>query len=263
MGALTALAALAAAAGPPVQAHVSVTPATAGIGVRVTAEARITIDPRRVDSATVRVSFGVAPLAALGPVQQSGLRFRVVAACLDEACAPNAKPRPVRLAPIRVTGRLRDGRPLSATFAWPVLVLVPRVPAAALRGNPPFRLETSPPSPRYRVSPGTLAALLDAVAAVLALAAGAALALLWRRAARRRAELRRDPLDRALALARESAHRPPEDRRRALGLLARVLGRRRSGLADPVEALAWSRPPPSAEATTSLADDIEQAVHRP
>jgi hypothetical protein len=262
MGALTAVVALAAAAGSPVQAQVSVTPATAGVGVRVTAEARITIDPQRVDPTTVRVSFGVAPLAALGPVEQTGLRFRVVATCLDEACAPNAQPRPVRLVPIRVTGRLRSGRPLSASFSWPVLMLVPRVPAAALRGNPPFRLETSPPPPRYRVAPGTLAALLDAAAAVLALTAAAAVALLWRRATRRRAELRRDPLDRALELARESAHRPPEDRRRALGLLARVLDRRRPGLAEPVEALAWSRPPPSAEATTSLADDVEQAVHR-
>jgi hypothetical protein len=262
MGALTALAALAAAAGPPVQAHVTVTPATAGVGVPVTAEARITIDPQRVDPATVRVSFGVAPLAALGRVEQTGLRFRVVAACLDEACAPDAQPRPVHLVPIRVTGRLRNGRPLSASFSWPVLVLVPRVPAAALRGNPPFRLEASAPPTRYRVAPGTLAAVLDAAAAVLALAVAAVVFLLRRRAVRRRAELSRDPLDRALALARESAHRPAEDRRRALGLLARVLDRRRPALAEPIEALAWSRPPPSAEATTSLADDVEQAVHR-
>jgi hypothetical protein len=262
MGALTALAALAAAAGPPVQAHATVMPATAGVGVRVTAEAQITIDPRRVDPASVRVSFGVAPLAVLGPIERTGLRFRVVAACLDEACAPNAQPRQVRLVPIRVTGRLRNGRPLSASFSWPVLVLVPKVPAAALRGNPPFRLEASPPPPRYRVAPGTLAALLDAAAAVLALAVAAVVFLLWRRTVRRRAELRRDPLDRALELARESAHRPAEDRRRALGLLARVLDGRRPALAEPVEALAWSRPPPSAEATTSLADDVEQAVHR-
>lgn len=265
MGALTALVALAAAAhavGPPVRVQTSVTPAAVGVGVRVTAEARVTIDPKRVDPATVRVSLGVAPLAALGPVAQTGLRFRVVAACLDEGCAPDAKPRPVRLVPVRVTGRLRDGRPLSASFPWPVLMLVPRVPATALRGTPPLRLETTPPPPAYRVAPGTLAAALDAVAAVLALAAAGALALVWRRAARRRAELARDPLDRALALVRESARRPPEDRRRALGHLARVLHGRRAGLAEPAAALAWSRPPPSAEAAESLADDVEQAVRR-
>jgi len=258
MGALTALVTLVAA----VHVHLSVTPARVGIGERVTAEAVVTIDSKRVDPATVRISFGVAPLAALGPVEQHGLRFRVVAACIDESCTADAKARTVRLTPLRVTGRMRDGRPLSAKFSWPKLVLVPRVPATALRANPPFRLETAPPSPRYAVAPNRLAALLDGAAAVLALSVAAALALLWRRASRRRAELARDPLDRALALVRESAHRPTDDRRRALNLLADVLQRRRPALADPVEALAWSRRPPSGEAAEELAEDVEQAVRR-
>jgi len=259
MAALTALVTLAAA----VHVQFSLTPARVGVGDRITARAAVSVDSRRVDPKTVRVAFGVAPLAALGPVEQTGLRFRVVAACLDEACVPNATPRAVRLAPIRVTGRMRDGRPLSASFSWPKLVLVPRVPAAALRGNPPFRLQRTPPPTRYRVAPCTLAALLDAAAAVLALAAAGVIAVLWRRASSRRAELGRDPLECALALVRESVARPPQDRRRALNLLARRLHRRRPGLADQVDALAWSRPPPSAGATEDLADDVEQAVRRP
>ena len=255
MGALTALA-LAAA----VHVQLSLTPARVGVGERIAAQAVVTVDSTRVDPATVRVSFGVAPLAALGPVEQTGLRFRVVAACLDEACVPDAKPRSVHLAPVRVTGRMRNGRPLTATFAWPALVLVPRVPATALRGNPPLRLQVASPAARYRVAPGTLAALLDAAAAVLLFAAAGTLAFLWRRAVRRRGELDRDPLDRALALVRESAHRQPQDRRQALNLLAGVLHRRRPALVAQVEELAWSRPAPSGDAAEHVAADVEQAV---
>jgi hypothetical protein len=259
MGALRALLVVTAA----LHAHPSLAPARVAVGERVVAEAVVTIDPKRIDPASVRVSFGVAPLAALGPVEQNGLRFRVVAACLDESCVPDAKPRTVRLTPVRVIARTRDGRPVSASFAWPQLVLVPRVPAAALRGNPPLRLETTPPAPRYSIAPGTLAALFDAAAVLIALAAAGMVVLLRRRAAARRAELDRDPLDRALELVRESARRPPADRRRALNFLADVLHGRRPALVDDVEALAWSRPPPSAEAAEELADDVEQAVRRP
>ncbi len=255
MGALSVLAAVAVAA------HLSVTPTNASVGNRVTAQAVVTIDAKVVDPATVRVAFGVAPLAALGPVQRNGLQFRVTAACLDEGCVPDVKQRTVRLVPFRVTGRLRDGSQFTRTFRWPALVLAPQVPASALRGSPKLRLETTAPPPDYAVAPRTLAAALDAAAVLLALALAGAIVLLRRRALRRRAVLARDPLDRALALVRESADRPPADRRRALNLLARVLdGRRAADLAAPVDELAWSRPQPSAEAAEDLADSIEHAV---
>ena len=239
-----------------VAAHFSLTPTHAGVGVRVTAQAVVTVDAQKVDPSSVRVSLGVAPLAALGPVQQRGLRFSVVAECLDEGCVPDAKPRAVHLAPLRVTGRLKDGRPFTRTFRWPALVLAPQVPARALRGAPPLRLETRPPPPDYAVSPSGLAAALDAVAVVLLLAIAGALVFIRRRTA----ALAVDPLDRALALVRESAGRPSADRRRALNLLARVLDRRRPGLAPSVDEAAWSRPQPSAEAAEAVADTIEQAV---
>ncbi len=254
MGALSVLAAVV------VSAHLSVTPTTAGVGTRVTAQAVVTVDSKVVDPATLRVAFGVAPLAALGPVQRNGLRFSVTAACLDEGCVPDATSRTVRLVPFRVTGHLRDGSTFNRTFRWPAIVLAPQVPASALRGSPKLRRETTAPPPDYAVAPRTLAAALDAAAAVLALALAAAVVILRRRVLRRRAVLARDPLDRALALVRESAARPPADRRRALNLLARVLDGRRGGLVAPVDELAWSRPQPSSEAAEELADSIEQTV---
>ena len=243
-----------------VAAHLSVTPAQVGVGVRVTAQAVVTVNAQKVDPSSVRVSLGVAPLAALGPVRQRGLHFTVDAACIDEGCVPDANARAVHLAPVRVTGRLKDGRPFTRTFSWPTLVLASQVPARALRGAPPLRLEQTAPSPKYAVSPSTLAAVLDALAGVLALAIAGGLLLMRRRAQRRSAALALDPLDRALALVRESAGRPPADRRRALNLLARVLDRRRPGLAPSVDEAAWSRPQPSAEAAEEVADTVEHAV---
>lgn len=239
-----------------VAAHLALTPAQAGVGRSVTARAVVSVDPKVVDPGSVRVSLSVAPLAALGAVQRSGLRFTVNAACLDEACVPDTKPRTVRLAPLRVTGRFRNGHAFARSFRWPALVLVPQVPARALRGAPPLRLETKAPPPDYAVSPRALATVLDVAAALLALAALAVV----RSSRRRRAELNIDPLDRALALVRASAERPPDDRRRALNLLARVLDRRGPALTQAVDELAWSRPAPSAGAAEELADDIEQAV---
>ncbi|HSX21913.1 MAG TPA: hypothetical protein VLE97_03965 [Gaiellaceae bacterium] len=204
MGALSVLAAVV------VSAHLSVTPTTAGVGTRVTAQAVVTVDSKVVDPATVRVAFGVAPLAALGPVQRNGLRFSVTAACLDEGCVPDATSRTVRLVPFRVTGHLRDGSTFNRTFRWPAIVLAPQVPASALRGSPKLRLETTAPPPDYAVAPRTLAAALDAAAAVLALALAAAVVILRRRVLRRRAAAG-GPAARAqsaCARARRSPRRP-------------------------------------------------------
>ena len=63
-------------------------------------------------------------------------------------------------------------------------------------------------------------------------------------------------LERALRLAREAQQRPAPDRRRALALLGRALGRdRRSGVA---RALAWSEPVPEPQELEALVSEIEQ-----
>jgi hypothetical protein len=115
----------------------------------------------------------------------------------------------------------------------------------------------------YRVAPGRLATALTIAAVVLAVAgvllAGWAAATLVRR---RRAQARRlTGLERALVLAREAESRPPADRRRALGLLARLLGGRHGRLADEAEELAWSAPSPQPAALAELVTQVEREVN--
>jgi hypothetical protein len=113
----------------------------------------------------------------------------------------------------------------------------------------------------YRVSPGSLATALEVIAALLAaagaLVAGATAAAIYRR---RRIPEPLTGLERALALARDAEGRPAADRRRALELLARLLGPRDPGLADDAEQLAWSEPAPTPVALAELVTEVEEKV---
>jgi hypothetical protein len=157
-----------------------------------------------------------------------------------------------------VTATARDGRTVHARAAWPALHVRGRVTAADLApARPPFRVDTAPPAPTYSVRPGLLTWLLVAAAVVLALAAIALVVreLLRRRTTRMPAE---DVLERALRLTREAESRAPDDRRRALGLLARVLEARKRATASSARDLAWSRPPPESDELAALVGDVER-----
>ncbi len=201
----------------------------------------------------MRAVADFGPLDVLsGPVEaradtggRTALRFTWVVACLNEDCVPDGRSRKIVLPPAHLTGSV------SATVRWPVLTIVSRVSAAdAAAASPPFRLETQLPAPTYRVSASLLALVLDAVA--VALIAGAVLLVVreLRRRRRRQEEARiaaLSPLERALIYAREAEQRDPADRRKALGLLSRVLGGRAETLADSAAELAWSPRRPSPE----------------
>lgn len=129
--------------------------------------------------------------------------------------------------------------------------------------HPPFRVDTAPPPASYRISPSTLALLLDALAVLLVLAAVAlAAAEAMRLLSRRRPAVEVDDLTRALRLARGAGARPAPDRRRAAAFLARVLRGRDPDLAERAGDLAWARPQPAGSAVTELADEIERQVSR-
>ena len=149
-----------------------------------------------------------------------------------------------------------------STVAWPPLEVRGRVSAVDLaRLNPPLRSDTSPPPVTYRVAPGNAARALEILAIVLA-AAGLLLAA-WAVAAVRRNRRRVAPptgLERALALAREAERRPPPDRRRALGLLARLLDARDPRLAGAADELAWSAPAPTRDELAGLVSEVEHEV---
>ena len=146
--------------------------------------------------------------------------------CLTAACA--GRTVSVDGVSIRVRGRV-----------------TPKQVAAA---RPPYLAPTERPLGRG-LDP--LAAVLYAAAAALAVAAGVLAVLELRR---RRGRHPADPLRRALRLVRESALRPPSDRRRALDHLAATLGDQPS--AAHVTQLAWSRPAPEPEATVAIADKV-------
>jgi hypothetical protein len=65
-----------------------------------------------------------------------------------------------------------------------------------------------------------------------------------------------DALERALRLAREAERLPVPHRRRALGLLARLLGR--DHLSSAASDLAWSEHKPEPDELEALVSEIER-----
>jgi len=236
-------------------------------GDLVTARAEVLVDRGRIDPDDVRIEGGFAPYSLIGRPRESrtdsgrltSIDVRYTLQCLVEACLP--KPGGIALPKLRV----RSG---SSTVSadWPRIDVVSRIaPAALAIDPPPWRQQIALPAASYRLEPGKFAAALTLAAALLALGA---FALLGREVVRRRRLLVdrarfRSALARALDLARASAARGPDDRRRALALLARVLafdpngGRR---LAPAAARLAWGRSEPSTTGLETLVDEIERTV---
>jgi hypothetical protein len=232
----------------------------------VTATVTVLVD-RAVASSDVQVHEDLAPLTQLGNTrvtQATRGRLRTVtyivrASCLDQRCITTKDAKRVTLKPVLV--QVAPGRTTRAT--WPVLQVRPRVSKADVaQTHAPLRADTSPPPVTYRLAPAHLSRALEIAAA--ALAAAAVLLAGWTALALVRARRRPVPLTglaRALALAREAERRPTPDRRRALGLLAGLLGPRDPRLADAAEKLAWSAPDPTGDALTELVTDVEHEVN--
>jgi hypothetical protein len=265
------LCAAAALTAPPAQGAVlsvrtSFEPATARFGDRILARVDVVADGRAVDAGALRVTEDVAPLAQLGAARVSRsshggvvtVTYELPVACLGEACLSARGPALLHLPRARVEAPRRGGGVLRRTASWPTLAVRGRVTAADLQPSKPrFRRDTSPPAVTYRFAPRTLARALDAVALLLALAAAALAAFHVRGVVRRRRALdTRTELERALDFVRDALSRPPPDRRRALGLLARVLRRRDEPLSAAAADLAWSEPEPAPERMAELADRV-------
>jgi hypothetical protein len=183
---------------------------------------------------TARVQGAASPSFAPFVVrEQHGNTY--VLQCLDPVCVPGPKPRVLRVAGTRV-------------------VIVPSTTAAEV-AHPlrSFHRQTTPPPTSYNIRPGLLRALLLGGAALLVAVAVVLLAPLLRRLLPEPRD-DRTPLQRALDLVRASLTRGSEDRRRALDLLARAVGRDRSRAALD---LAWSRPQPDAARIESLVESVE------
>ena len=265
----TVLVAAALASGAPLAPSTSLDPGSPRFADRVTATATVVVEG--LDPGSVRTVGGFGPLDVLsGPTVErhdrgdgrTAVELSWVVACLNEDCVPGGDgPRRIALPPLRVSATRDDGTTARAVVRWPPFQIEGRVSRAeAGAATPPLRRETALPPPSYRVAPGTLATAFDVLAAVLL--AGAVLlgirALMRRR--RRREEERLaalSPLERALLYARESEGRGSDDRRRALGLLGRILGSA-SALGGSASRLAWSPPEPSPDQVETVVHDVEQ-----
>ena len=256
------------AATAPLVVHAGFDPPTVTFGDRVVARVVVLLDRNAVRPNTLKLTAGVAPLTQLAAPRMtrttrgnlSVVTYEVPAACMTDGCVAPAGDLPLRLPRVIAAAATRSGGVARATAAWPVLHVHGRVNAADVAGSRPrFRGDATPAAPTYRIAPSTLAALLDALAVLLVLGGVAVAAYEARRyALRRRGRAPEgDELDRALRLAREAESRPPPDRRRALGLLARLLGTRDGRLAATASDLAWAKPQPEPEAMSGLVAEIE------
>jgi hypothetical protein len=241
-------------------------PPAAQFGDRVVAHVVVLADRGVLDTSKLHVTEDVAPLTALGPARVTRtvrgrllvVSYELPAVCVTEQCLAKR----LRLPAARADAPRRGGGVVRVTTAWPELEMRGRVTAADLaKSRPPLRSDTSMPSVTYRIAPATLSFLLDLAAALLA-ATGVALGA-WQAAAllrRRRGSDTRDELERALALVHEAETRPPEDRRRAVGLLARLLRQRDERLAGEAGDLAWSEPKPAPDELAALAARVVREV---
>jgi len=228
-------------------------------------EVRFSRDAGGGDAAQVVADPG--PFAVLAPprTERSTLGDEVVLtvtqrlACLSTACVPTGASRAVSLprAEVDVDGAV-------ATAAPVVVHVGARVAEVAVdAGEPEFRTSTELPPPTMRFEPSLGAALL-ASAGILLAVVGVALAAYGIVKGRARASWSRDPspLTRALRLLRESSMRRPPDRRRAAGLLSRLLGAGGStaDLAADAQRVAWSQPDPSPRDAEVLADRAQRLL---
>jgi hypothetical protein len=251
------------AAAAPLKARAGFADATVQFGELIHTRISVVVDGS-VRSGSVRIVDDPAPLTtvSLPHASRTGDVIEVTrdAICLASSCVSGTGSTTPKLAPATVTATLKSGRSVRVVVAWPELTVRGRVTGGDLmHAQPPFRASLLPPAPTYRTAPGPLAWLFDAAALVLALAAAALVLVQVRRWDRSRGRAApADELARALRLAREAEGRPAPDRRRAAGLLARLLGARDAALARSASDLAWAQPQPEPEALESLVGEVER-----
>jgi len=255
----------------PLSVRAGFDPPTASFGDRVAARVVVLMDRDAVRPSTLKLVADIAPLTQLAAPRTAKttdgrlaiVTYEVPAACLSDSCVARTGDLPLRLPRVHASVVNRDGATLRDAVAWPVLHVHGRVNAGDVAGSSPrFRADATPQPPDYRIAPSTLAALLDALAVVLVLG-GVLLAAveLRRHVSRRRARSAHGgELERALRLAHEAESRPAPDRRRALGLLARVLDGRDRRLASQASDLAWARAQPERADVSGLVAEVEREV---
>lgn len=245
--------------------HADLGPAAPAFGDRIDARIVIGLNRRTVRPRTLRYSYGLAPLTSLHQARTSRsasgnlelVTLVTPVTCVTAPCVAGKGITTLDLPRVTASVMRTTGARQSVSARWPALTIGRRVPDSALASaSPRFEADASPPAPTFGVAPSTLATALDVVAALCAVAAVALAAWQALLFARRRPEPGIGELEQALRMAREARGLPVPHRRRALGLVARLLGRER--LSTAASELAWSEHQPEPDELEALVSEIER-----
>jgi hypothetical protein len=258
----------------------TITPQSSLFADPLSAEVDVTVDPRRIDPASVQLTPSFAPFTVrsqsrridTGVGAAAIVRFRYAIECTVPACVPlmgkssaaGAQTNSIVLPASKLGMRLRNGTTLAKSVAWPPITVHSRLTDEEVGFSTP-RLPPSftPPVVSWRLSPDLVGGLSLAVAVLLLLGAGALVASVAAgdtTVLRLRRPSRLSPVERALRLAEHAAASgEQEEERKALERLSAEL--ERSGhaeLANRARSLAWSEhePEPEPEGLSSLAEMV-------
>lgn len=251
-----------------------VTPSRSLFGTVLTARARLIVDPRRVDPASVQLEANMNPFhirsesrtVARGLGRAAEIDFTYAVQCVTRECVPLKAGKGAfveQLTPATATYRGRDGAAGTVRVRWPVFAVQSRLTAEEIAlSTPEVASAPAPPPVSWAVTPGVLGGVAIAAAALLVLGAGWLLAVAvagnTRLVRARRIPAHLTPVERALMLAEHAAaHGEIDESRKALERLAEELRKRHaSANADDAERLAWSESGPSQETVAELAMSV-------
>jgi hypothetical protein len=241
----------------------------------VRARLEMLVDRNRVDLGSIDVGANFDPYRSLRPPVRtqtdsgsiSRITYDYLLGCLRAVCLPKGNGK-VELPGVALQFKTKDNPQLqTATVDWQPLRVAGRIDPRLLT-EAALRAELRDlPAPTYRVSPGAVQ-LIAILLAILCFVAAAALAIRFLPLDRMTAWLgrhgadRRSPLERALALVRESTSsgRPAEGRQALERLAQELHNTREPELAGAASELAWSERAPAETRVAPLSDDVERVI---
>ncbi len=260
----------------------AIVPRSLVFGQPLHARLDVLLDRKTVDPGSVQVRGAFTPYLVEGKEQRirddvgplTRLRLDYTLTCLDLQCLPpdptQAGQGVVRLPPLIVTYKLRNGKIGTRAITWPGVIVASRLALGDVAqlesvNVPPYAVSTALAPPSYAIDPTLLRWLLAAAAIVFL---GAAAWLVWRAFRREAApvveaplvdpDAGKSPLERALGGVRRTLD--DDDipaRRRAFEQLAHALAGYDGGtLTAEATALAWAEPPPTAETAKDLVNEV-------
>jgi hypothetical protein len=252
----------------PITVETSLSPRSIYFADVVTARVDVFVDPRRVEPGSLQLltPFGAwRQLLAVREASTSGSTivhrtWWFTIACFAQNCVPEPKSVHVFALPkLTVLGRTTGGSAVTVRQAWPTINVGTRFAPPGVHALVNLRTNTLVPSLGFRFDPFWLTVLLVGVGAlfiVVGLVFATIEFLQWR--ARHRSQIDMRPaIVRSLEVVRRAENGELDERRRAVGLLARVLPGGPDGLAAVASAVAWSTEDPSPDDLEELARRVE------